>query len=67
MIFINLQLTFKRKDSIMSSSKTRKKKKGSIALYFVAAATITAVAFAYLVKEGQRIKIENELLSYEVW
>ncbi len=47
------------------NEKKRKRPKGAI--YFFAASAITAAAFIYLIKEGQRIKIENELLSYEVW
>lgn len=30
-------------------------------------AAVTALAFVFIIKEGQRIKMENELLSYEVW
>lgn len=51
----------------MSTLHTKKKKIYGNALYFFAAAAITTLAFIYLVKEGQRIKVENELLSYEVW
>lgn len=68
MIFINLQPSFYlEKNLIMSSSEIKKKKKGRNVLYFFAATAITAAAFIYLVKEGQRIKIQNELLAYEVW
>ncbi|MEP7229380.1 MAG: hypothetical protein ABI691_03965 [Ginsengibacter sp.] len=49
----------------MAKLKTKKKAKG--ALYFVTVATITALAFVFIIKEGKRIKMENELLSYEVW
>jgi len=51
----------------MSTPDTKRRMKSSRVLYFFAAAAITTVAFIYLVKEGQRIKVENELLSYEVW
>lgn len=35
--------------------------------YFIAITALTAIAFTFVIKEGQRIKMENELLSYEVW
>jgi hypothetical protein len=50
-----------------NSLKPKKRKKTKEVLYFFAATAVTAAAFIYLIKEGQRIKIENELLSYEVW
>jgi hypothetical protein len=50
-----------------NSNHTEKKKKGKSAFYFFAVAAITAAACVFIVKEGKRIKIENELLSYEVW
>jgi len=46
---------------------TKKKRKGRSAFYFLAITAITAAACIFIIKEGQRIKIENELLSYEVW
>ncbi len=46
---------------------SKKRKKGRGALYFLAITAITAAACIFIIKEGQRIKIENELLSYEVW
>ena len=46
-------------------SKKTKKVKG--VLIFFTATAVTAAACIYLIKEGHRIKIENELLSYEVW
>ena len=46
---------------------TKKKKKGKSVLYFFAITAITAAACVYIIKEGQRIKIENELLAYDVW
>ncbi len=69
MIFINLQhnYTFRNFLVMGGSSQTKKIKKGKGILYFFAITAITAVACIYLIKEGQRIKIENELLSYEVW
>ena len=51
----------------MSSFDTKKMKKGKKTLYFFSATAITAVAFIYFVREGQRIKIQNELLAYEFW
>jgi hypothetical protein len=50
-----------------NSCHTQKKKKSSNAFYFLAIAAITAAACIFIIKEGQRIKIENELLAYEVW
>ena len=50
-----------------NSCYTKKKKKGKSALYFFAITAITAAACVFIIKEGQRIKIENELLAYEVW
>ncbi|MEO6221468.1 MAG: hypothetical protein ABIO81_13630 [Ginsengibacter sp.] len=49
----------------MSNSSFNKKAKS--ALYFMAIVTITALAFTFIIKEGNRIKMENELLAYEVW
>ncbi|MEO8764861.1 MAG: hypothetical protein ABI416_11265 [Ginsengibacter sp.] len=46
---------------------TKKKKKSRSALYFLAFTAITAAACIFIIKEGQRVKIENELLAYEVW
>ena len=50
-----------------NSSHTKKKKKGKSAFYFFAVTAITAAVCIFVIKEGKRIKIENELLSYEVW
>ena len=36
-------------------------------LLIVAIATIAAFALNYIIREGERIKQENELLAYEVW
>jgi hypothetical protein len=47
--------------------KSCKVKKGKSAFYFLAITAITAAACFIIIKEGQRIKIENELLAYEVW
>lgn len=52
----------------MSTQKNKRKKKQSCtALLFVATAIVTAAAVFITIKEGRRIKVENELLSYEVW
>jgi hypothetical protein len=51
----------------MKKSIGNKKKKGCAAFYFLAAAVLTAAAVVITIKEGNRIKVENELLSYEVW
>jgi len=52
----------------MKVNKLKKKaKKLNLALYFVAATTVTTVLVLVTILEGNRIKRENELLSYEVW
>lgn len=48
-------------------SNTGTKRKAKSAFYLVAIAAVTTVAFVFIVKEGQRIKLENQLLAYEVW
>ncbi len=48
-------------------SKFYLKKTPRNALLIIAIATVAAVAFNYIIREGERIKQENELLSYEVW
>ncbi len=45
----------------------KKKKKGISVFYFFAVALVTTAAVVLTIKEGNRIKVENELLSYEVW
>ncbi|MEP6926353.1 MAG: hypothetical protein ABI834_01900 [Ginsengibacter sp.] len=50
-----------------NSYNTKKRKKGRSVFYFLAITAITAAACVFIIKEGQRIKIENELLAYEVW
>jgi hypothetical protein len=50
-----------------NSCHIKKKKKGRSAFFFLAVTAITAAACIFIIKEGQRIKIENELLAYEVW
>ena len=49
------------------SCQSKKDKKAKTILYFFAATAVTAAALVFIIREGQRIKIENELLSYEVW
>ncbi len=49
------------------STNVKKKKKGCSTFYFLAAALVTTAAVVLTIKEGNRIKAENELLSYEVW
>lgn len=51
----------------MNSCHSKKKKKNKSAIYFFAVTAITAAACVFIIKEGKRIKKENELLSYEVW
>lgn len=53
---------------VMKSQKSKKKTKNiSLAIYFIAATTLTASMVLITILEGHRIKRENELLSYEVW
>lgn len=49
--------------------KKEKKKCGNAVgiLYFLAVAAVTTFAVMVTITEGNRIKVENELLSYEVW
>lgn len=51
----------------MKKSTGNKNKKGCAAFYFLAVAALMAAAVVITIKEGNRIKVENELLSYEVW
>jgi hypothetical protein len=52
----------------MNKAKENKKnKKGCRLFFFLATAVITTAAVVATIKEGKRIKAENELLSYEVW
>ena len=48
-------------------SRVKKQKKVKSAFYFFAITAVTAAACVIIIKEGRRIKNENELLSYEVW
>ena len=50
-----------------NTQKNKNKKRYSFAFYFIAAAIITTAAVVATIKEGKRIKAENELLAYEVW
>ena len=43
------------------------KGKSCAGFYFLAGALVPTVAVIITIKEGRRIKVENELLSYEVW
>ncbi len=49
------------------STCNKKKRKGVSAIYFLAIVVVTTAAVFLTIKEGNRIKVENELLSYEVW
>lgn len=49
------------------STCNKKKKKAVSAIYFLTVVLVTAATVILTIKEGNRIKIENELLSYEVW
>lgn len=51
----------------MNEGRKQKIKKTSLVFYFVAATTITTALVLVTILEGNRIKRENELLSYEVW
>lgn len=35
--------------------------------YFLAITAMTTIGVLFTIKEGRRIKQENELLAYEVW
>lgn len=50
-----------------NSNCSKKKKRGVSVLYFLAVTILTTAAVVLTIKEGNRIKVENELLSYEVW
>jgi len=43
------------------------KGKSCAGFYFLTVALVTTAAVIITIKEGRRIKVENELLSYEVW
>jgi hypothetical protein len=45
----------------------KKNRKLAGVMYFLAVAAITTFAVVVTITEGNRIKAENELLSYEVW
>ena len=51
----------------MESFKQKRKSFCPGILYFIAFTTATAVGVFFTIKEGRRVKEENELLSYEVW
>jgi hypothetical protein len=52
----------------MNKAKENKKnKKGCTLFFFLATTVITTAAVVVTIKEGKRIKAENELLAYEVW
>ncbi len=69
MIFINLQHNYIFRNFLVmgGSIQNKKTKIGKGVFYFFAITALTAFACMYIIKEGERIKIENELLSYEVW
>lgn len=66
MIKLHYNLLKKTVDSKMEKDK-KTKGKGCSAFYFMAAVIVTTAAVFITIKEGRRIKKENELLSYEVW
>jgi len=45
----------------------KKNKKGCTLFFFLATTVITTAAVVVTIKEGKRIKAENDLLAYEVW
>ncbi len=52
----------------MNKAKENKKnKKGCTLFFFLATTVITTAAVVVTIKEGKRIKAENDLLAYEVW
>jgi hypothetical protein len=65
---IKLHYNLSEKQKIHKMEKDKKTKgKSCTAFYFLAAAIVTTAAVIITIKEGRRIKNENELLSYEVW
>lgn len=66
MILINLHFeSYELKSYLMTKSNNKRKNKS--VFYFMTVAAVAVLAFVFIIKEGQRIKMENELLSYEVW
>lgn len=51
----------------MESNKQNRKSSCPGFLYFIALSAMTVVGVFFTIKEGRRVKKENELLSYEVW
>ena len=68
-IFINLHTSFifEKFQLWIIQFTLKKRKKLKVYFYFFAITAITAAAVVYVIREGQRIKTENELLAYEVW
>ena len=58
---------FRKAFDMNKSTCIKKKRKGVSAIYFLAVAVVATAAVFLTIKEGNRIKMENELLSYEVW
>ena len=66
--FHKLRYNFFEINEMSTTNKENKKKKQSCAaLFFLATVIVTAAAVVITIQEGKRIKVENELLAYEVW
>jgi len=66
LIKLHYNLSKKTVDSKMEKDK-KTNGKSFAAFYFLTAVIVTTAAVLITIKEGRRIKNENELLSYEVW
>lgn len=49
------------------NDKNKKKKKISPAIYFLAAAVVTAVMVKAILEEGKKVKAENDSLAFDVY
>jgi hypothetical protein len=47
--------------------KNTKKDQSCTGFFFLATVMVTAAIVVITIQEGKRIKVENELLAYEVW
>ncbi len=64
---VNCIIIFQTKGERKMAKDKKTKGKSCVAFYFLAATLVTTAAVFITIKEGRRIKKENELLSYEVW
>lgn len=49
------------------NDKNKKKKKSHSAIYFLAAAAVTAFMVKAILEEGRKVKAENESLAFDVY